>query len=119
MIARESLEEMFERRRSDPNATWSIDDICLWGYFFTDHSEDRLAAAAPALEKLGYRVVGLLRPTPQDDDQELLFLQVERNERHTVESLHLRNIELCRFAEEHGLESYDGMDVGPVGGICA
>jgi len=93
---------------------WSIDDVCLWGYFFTDHDRAWLSVAATALERMGYRVVGFLEPTPQDDDQSLLFLHVEKKERHTVESLDARNQELYRFADEFGLESYGGMDVGPV-----
>lgn len=104
---------MFDHARA--KAKWSIDDVCLWGYFFTDHDRERLSAAAPALERMGYRVVGFLEPTPQDDDQGLLFLHVEREERHTVESLDARNLELYRFAAEFGIETYDGMDAGPIG----
>jgi|SRR6516165_11276154 hypothetical protein len=112
MIAREMLENMFARIREQ--APWNIDDVCLWGYFFTDHDKQRLLAAAPALQQMGYRVVGILEPTPGDDDQDLLFLHVEREEKHTVDSLEARNQELDRFAEDFGLRSYDGMDVGPV-----
>jgi hypothetical protein len=103
---------MFSHSRE--RAKWSIDDVCLWGYFFTDHDAQKLLAAAPILEGMGYRVVGLREPTPEDDDQELLVLHVEKKELHTVDTLDDRNRELTRFAEEFGLESYDGMDVGPV-----
>ena len=112
MITREQLQDHFEHTRAV--AKWSIDDVCLWGYFFTDHDRTKLLAAAPALEQMGYRVVGFLEPTPDDDDQELLFLHVEREERHTVDSLHARNQDLYRFAEQFGIETYDGMDVGPL-----
>jgi hypothetical protein len=37
----------------------------------------------------------------------------EKVEKHTVDTLHARNQEFYKFAEEHQLESYDGMDVGP------
>jgi hypothetical protein len=113
MISRDQLQEMFDVTRA--KAKWSIDGICLWGNFFTDHCRERLLAAVPALEKMGYRLVGLLdKPTPRDDDQGLLFLLVERAEQHTVDSLDARNRELYRFAEEFALESYDGMEVGPI-----
>ena len=113
MISRDILQDMFDDMRA--RARWSIDDVCLWGYFFTDHNRERLLAAAPVLEKMGYRVVGLLdKPTPEDDDQELIFLHVEREEQHTVDSLDTRNRELERFAAEFGLETYDGMDVEPI-----
>jgi len=111
MISRDQLQEMFDSSRA--KARWRIDDVCLWGYFFTDRSRERLLAAAPASEEMGYRVVGLLEPAPENDDHGLLSLHVEREERHTVDSLDTRNQELYRFAGEYGLESYDGMDVGP------
>jgi hypothetical protein len=112
MITRDSVEWLFDHTRTV--AKWSIDDGCLWGFFFTDHDRNKLAAAAPVLERMAYRVVGFLEATPDDDDPNLLFLHVEREELHTVESLDARNQDLHRFAEEFGLESYDGMDVGPI-----
>ncbi|MFN2513972.1 MAG: ribonuclease E inhibitor RraB [Pyrinomonadaceae bacterium] len=112
MISRDQLEDFFDHTRAV--AKWSIDDICLWGYFFTDPDRAKLLAAAPVLEQMGYRFVGFLEPTPGDDDQKLLFLHVEREERHTVGSLYARNQELYRFAVEFGIETYDGMDVGPL-----
>ncbi|HET9232650.1 MAG TPA: ribonuclease E inhibitor RraB [Candidatus Eisenbacteria bacterium] len=114
MIERHQIEEMFEDMRTNPKASWSIDDACVWGYFFTDHDEVRLREAAPKLEQLGYKVVAIGRSEPDDDDPSLFWLQVQRHEKHTVDSLHRRNAELYRLAEEWGLESYDGMDVGPI-----
>ena len=112
MITRDDLQDMFDSARA--NAKWSIDDVCLWGYFFTDPDRDKLSSAAPVLEKMRYRVVDLYESDSDDDEQSLFFLHVEREESHTVESLDARNQELYRFADEFGLESYDGMDVGPM-----
>ena len=112
MITRADLEEMFASARQ--KAKWNIDDVCLWGYFFTDHNRDKLSAASSVLERMGYRVVGFLEPTADDEDHGLLFLHVEREELHTVRSLEARNHDLYQFAKEFGLESYDGMDVGPI-----
>ena len=114
MITREVIDELFESTRA--RARWSIDDVCLWGYFFTDVDRSKLLGAGADLEDRGFRMVGILDPTPADDDQETLFLHVERVERHTVDSLLELNADLDAFAEQHGLESYDGMDVGPAGG---
>jgi len=102
MISRDMLEDLFTRTRE--RARWNIDGVCLWGYFFTGHDRERLLRAAPALERMGYRVVGLLdEPKAEDDDQGLLFLHVEREEQHTVDTLEARNLELDRFAEEFNL----------------
>ena len=112
MITRDDLQEMFDSAKA--GAKCNIDDVCLWGYFFTNHDRENLSAAAPVLERMGYRVVGFLEPTPDDDDQTQLFLHVEKEELHTVDSLDVRNQKLYRFADEFGLDSYDGMDVGPI-----
>jgi hypothetical protein len=59
---------------------------------------------------MGYREVALYRT----DDRSTYFLHVERVERHTPVSLHARNQELDALAKRHGIDAYDGMDVGPV-----
>lgn len=49
------------------------------------------------------------------EDQEIYFiLHVEKEEAHSPESLHERNAQLDALAALHGLDSYDGMDVGPL-----
>lgn len=75
---------------------------------------DRLVSAASALAEMGYRAAEIA-DTPEDERKPLLFLRVEREERHTMQSLEARNQELARFAQEFGLESYDGMEAGPIG----
>ena len=47
------------------------------------------------------------------DDGNTNVLHVERVETHSPESLFARNEELYGLADRLGLESYDGMDVGP------
>ena len=112
MISRDLIEDMFADTRG--KASWDIDGKCLWGYFFCEKDRSKLMAAVPVLEKMGYRFVGIMEPTPQDDDQATLTLHVEKEEVHSVDSLFARNTELYRFADEFDLEDYDGMDVGPI-----
>ena len=107
-ITLQDNERMFENMRS--NARWNVDGDLLWGYFFTDPDPEKLKRAADPLTRAGYRF-GSIYPT---DDGNTYFLHVERIETHTPQTLHLRNTELYHLAEEYGLESYDGMDVGPV-----
>jgi Protein of unknown function (DUF1260). len=57
----------------------------------------------------GYRFVDI----HEADDSSMRVLHVERVETHSPESLFARNAELYRVAETFGLDSYDGMDVGP------
>lgn len=108
MITLEQLEAMFANMRAQ--ATWNTDGELLWGYFFTDPDPKKLERLVDPLTKAGYRFGSIY----ETDDKATHFLHVEKIEKHTPQSLHLRNAEFYRMAEEYGLESYDGMDVGPV-----
>ena len=111
-IPRSDLVQMFAGIREQTK--WNIDGDMLWGYFFVDTSRERLAEAAQELQSQGYRFVDL-HETEQDGKADGKFvLHVEKVERHTIDSLDARNAELDAFATRHGLQSYDGMDVGPV-----
>lgn len=102
------LERLFTNLRA--RTSWNVDGPLLWGYFFFDASADKLDRAGAELVAAGYQQVGVEQPPGS-----LLYrLHVTRVEAHTPTSLHARNQELYAFAEKLKLESYDGMDVGPV-----
>ena len=107
MITLENLQQMFAQMRAE--APFDVDDPLLWGYFFTDPDKRKLRPVAGELKKLGYREVALYRT----DDGSTHFLHVERVEKHTPETLNERNAQFYALAERFGVESYDGMDVGP------
>jgi hypothetical protein len=109
MISLEQLEEMFQSIRTK-SPTWNIHGDMLWGYFFTDTDRKKLEPLKRQLVDDGYHFVGLY-PT---DDHTTFFLHVEKIEHHTPQSLYERNKMFYRLAEKYGVESYDGMDVGPV-----
>lgn len=104
-IEREALVEMFEQIRD--RAPWDPEERLLWSYFFTGDDRATVEAAAARLAAQGYVVVGVRR------GEDAWLMQVQRVERHTVDSLHQRNAALSAFAQRTGLASYDGMDVGP------
>jgi hypothetical protein len=104
------LEQMFRNMQTE--AGWDTEQELLWGYFFMDAEAGHLQPLARKLEEMGYRFVDLY-PT---DDGSTHVLHVERVERHSPLSLDRRNQELNALAKECGVESYDGMDVGPVSG---
>lgn len=113
MITREQLVEMFEGIAND--AKWDMSKPMVWGYFFTDSSRRKLEKAAPVLEGQGYRVVDIYMSEKDDPEEpDIWWLHVEKIEVHNVETLDARNQDLYRLADTLGLESYDGMDVGPV-----
>ena len=108
MITLEALEDMFANMRA--NTKWDVDGELLWGYFFTDPDLKKLERLVQPLTNAGFHFVSIY----ETDDKTTHFLHVERIEKHTPLTLHARNSEFYRLAEEYGLESYDGMDVGPV-----
>jgi hypothetical protein len=111
VITLEQLNQMFADMRAGPNyKKWNVDGDLLWGYFFADRDAKKLQPVADHLTKAGYRLV---RIYPTDDKTEF-FLHVEKVEHHTPESLDRRNQELNELADHFHIESYDGMDVGPL-----
>lgn len=108
MITRENLQDMFASMKEE--APFDADGELLWGYFFIDGDKKKLRPLADELIAQGYREAGLYRT----DDRKTYFLHVERVEKHTPDTLHERNGQFYALAERFGIESYDGMDVGPV-----
>jgi len=67
----------------------------------------------PELQAEDYEFVDVYLSDKDDpDDEDMWWLHVQRVEVHTVDSLFARNERLTEFAAHHGLDSYDGMDVG-------
>jgi len=113
MISKEQLQEMFDSMTEQTD--WDMLGEMVWGYFFTDSEKPVLEKVAPILEEMGYSVVSIyLSDKDSEDEADLWWLHSEKIEAHSVESLHRTNLEFYKFAEAHGLDSYDGMDVGPV-----
>jgi hypothetical protein len=108
MMTRSDVDNLF--REMKENAPFDAEGDLLWGYFFTDADKAKLKPVAEELAALGYREVALYRT----DDRRTYFLHVERVERHTAESLDALNQRFQALAQRHGIDAYDGMDVGPV-----
>jgi hypothetical protein len=108
MITLETLETMFQNIRE--KTRWNIDGDMLWGYFFTDSDPEKLKPVTDNLTENGYRFVDIF----ETEDGSTWFLHVEKIETHSTASLFKRNSEFYRLADEFCIESYDGMDVGPV-----
>ena len=119
MITPEQIHDFFDQTRQlkrEGRAPFDIDQTCRWSYFVIGADREKLTQAGRHLEQHGYEVVGFLEPTPEDDDQETLYLRFDKIERHTPDSLLARNAELYKLAADFGLAGYDGMDVGAVDG---
>ena len=108
MIELGLLEDMFSGIRA--KTKWNVDGPMLWGYFFTDSSAEKLERAATHLTAQGYHLVEIR----ETDDGSTRVLHVERVEAHSPQTLFARNEVLYKLADQLELDSYDGMDVGPV-----
>jgi len=107
-ITRDVIEKLFKNMRKDKSI--DVNGPLLWGYFFNDPSVDKLENAIKELEALGYEYVGVY----SDEDETDFALHVQKVETHTVDSLIALNEVFYTFAAKHGIEAYDGMDVGRV-----
>jgi len=71
--------------------------------------------AAEELIKQGYKYVDIYLSDKDDPNEpDIYWLHVEKVEIHSPKTLDKRNDELYIFANKYALDSYDGMDVGPV-----
>lgn len=98
------------------NTNWDTSADLSWSYYFSHSDRPLLDKAKKKLVAKGYKFVDL---NISEDDDEFApigsyYLQVEKIETHTPTSLDKRNDEFFIFANELGLDSYGGMDAGPV-----
>jgi hypothetical protein len=91
--------------------TWNLEEPLLWAYYFEAREQAPLISLRDSLERSGYQFVELLTP---DERAGAYVLHVSRVEKHSVESLNARNRKLCTLAKKLKVDSYKGMDVGPV-----
>lgn len=113
MIERATLIEMFAALKD--NGLNANEDL-LWGYYFVDPDSEQLQALIPALEGRGYRFIDLFEAEIDEEvsSTPMYYLHVEKAERHTIDTLEVRNQEMELLAEQYGVAKYDGMDAGPL-----
>lgn len=112
-ITLESIREMFKNMAQESD--WDLTKPLLWGHFFTHSDPEVLERVVPLLMEKGLMPVNIyLSDKDSEDEPDLYWLHLEDIRLHTPESLDQRNDELYLFAHQEGLDSYDGMDVGPV-----
>jgi Regulator of ribonuclease activity B len=107
-ITKDQLKQMFDNINASTD--WDLNKPMLWGYFFIDEDAIKLEKAAEELRVNDYRIVDIR----EREDTTIWRLHVEKEEIHSVDSLYERNQEFYLFAEKKNLQSYDGMDVGPI-----
>lgn len=112
MITVEMMHTFFSDTRQkniEAGKDWSIDEVCRWSFFFVDEDGSALLPVARHMEALGYTVVGVTEP--DDEEDPFSYLQVDKLEQHTPESLQARVGALYAIAEQFEIADYDGMNV--------
>ncbi len=107
MISKNDIEQLFEKMRK---AGWNMEQELAWGYFFKHETIEPLKEIADELEIQGYEVVDINQSYPD----EMYWLQLEKIEQHSIDSLDIRNQSFYHLAQQKNIHAYDGMDVYPV-----
>ncbi|MCP4161482.1 MAG: ribonuclease E inhibitor RraB [Deltaproteobacteria bacterium] len=112
-ITLDQLQDMFSN--ISKKSKWDMNGAMLWGYFFTHREPLLLEKAKEILIEKGYQFVDIYLSDKDDKNApDMWWLHIEKMESHTPESLDKRNNEFYIFADQFSIDSYDGMDVGPV-----
>ncbi len=107
MISKENIKQLFDKMQS---AGWNMEQALAWGYFFKHHTIEPLQEIASELEQQGYEVVDINQSYPDN----MYWLQLEKIEQHSIDSLHQRNQLFYQLADKRHIDKYDGMDVSPI-----
>jgi len=107
MITRNDIKQLFDKMR---NAGWNMEQELAWGYFFKHETIEPLQEIANELERQGYEIIDINQSYPD----EMYWLQLEKIEQHSIESLDQRNQTFYQLAQKKDIHAYDGMDVSPV-----
>jgi hypothetical protein len=109
------IEEIFAEAKREDN--WNLDDVMLYSYYFVDKSVEKLEEFGNFLEEKGYDFIDIFELGDEDTNEATgeYLLHIDREEKHTPESLAERNVEFSKLAEEHGVFTYDGWEFGEVG----
>ena len=106
MITKDEIEQLFKKMRK---AGWNMEQELAWGYFFKHQSKAPLEKLSAILQQEGYEIVDINQSFPD----EMWWLQIEKIEQHSIDSLNERNKSFYQLAKQYHIHAYDGMDVSP------
>ena len=111
----EGIRQIFAEAKQQDN--WNLEEPMLFSYYFVDEDADKLEELGIKLEEKGYDFIGVFELGDEETDEATgeYLLHVDKEEKHTPETLAERNVELQNIADEHEIETYDGWEFGEVG----
>jgi hypothetical protein len=111
----EGIRQIFAEAKQQDN--WNTDEQMLYSYYFVDEDADKLEELGLELEEKGYDFIGVFELGDEETDEATgeYLLHVDKEEKHTPESLAQRNVELQKIADEREIQTYDGWEFGEAG----
>jgi hypothetical protein len=112
----ETIKDIFETAKKEDG--WNFAEPMLYSFYFVDKDADKLEKLGDHLESEGYDFIDIFELGDEETGESTgeYLLHVDRVETHTPESLAERNVELQRLADEYEIETFDGWEVGEIGG---
>lgn len=102
------LQETFVKMNNE--AGWDVNKPLIWGYYFYDHSPEKLRMLSKKLKGESFNVYEIRESGSETDDAYLLYAYEKAV--HTPNSLLERNKKLAQFAIENSIEVFDGWEAG-------
>ena len=111
----EGIEQIFAAAKKEDN--WNTNEEMLYSYYFVDKDVDKLEKLGLYLEENGYDFIDIFELGDEDTNESTgeNLLHIDKEEKHTPQSLAERNVEFAKLAAEHEIETYDGWEFGEVG----
>lgn len=111
----EGIEQIFATARKEDN--WNTNEEMLYTFYFVDKDVEKLEEFGNLLEEKGYDFIGIYEAGDEETNESTgeFLLQIDKEEKHTPQSLAERNVEFSKLAAEYEIETYDGWEFGEVG----
>ena len=111
----EGIAEIFADAKREDN--WNMDGEMLYSYYFVDTDVEKLETFGHFLEEIGFEFIDIFELGDEETDEATgeFLLHIDKEEKHTPQSLAERNVEFSKLAAEHGISTYDGWEFGEVG----
>ncbi len=104
LISKE-IEDFFNNAISTDSIDFSKD--LSWGYYFSDFEKTNLEVFKNVLLKEGYTFAEIIK----EDESNKYLLHLEKIEKHTIDTLTKRDLQLIGYANRFNIDSYEGFDV--------
>lgn len=111
----EGIKQIFAAAKKEDN--WNTGEVMLYSYYFVDKDVEKLEKLGLYLEENGYDFIDIFELGDEETNESTgeNLLHIDKEEKHTPQSLAERNVEFSKLGTEYEIETYDGWEFGEVG----